>query len=57
MPVNYYRLEVHPPQGLKKKLELLRREMEEKTGKRVTMNELVVSILAQFVEKNVLEEE
>lgn len=52
MPKDYYRLEFAVSRETKKRLESLRLEMVEKTGRHVPMGELLESIMQQFMERS-----
>lgn len=51
MPKNYYRLEVRTTRALKQRLETLRQEFEKVNGVRVTMSNLVTTLLVMMVER------
>jgi hypothetical protein len=46
-----YRCEVNLGRPLKERLEELQRDLQEQSGKRVTMSKLISSILEQFLDK------
>lgn len=49
---DYARKDIHFPRELSRELELLKKEVREKTGRRVTTSRLVVEIVNDFFEKS-----
>lgn len=51
MPKNYARIEAKISRHNRQKLEILRKELIEKTGKHLSMGKLVEKILEQFLDQ------
>jgi hypothetical protein len=52
MPVNYYRADVRLPLEVSTKLNLLRQEIFEKTGKKVSRSKVIEQIVSNFFKKS-----